>query len=680
MGNQKKVFKKTFTMNGKAEERMVVVDSIKEWNECGHMTYRLKSNGSEEWREFNEKNRLVHDKLSNGWEKWREYDENDRLIHEWYSDGREEWQEYNENGNIIHVKRDDWEEWREHDENGNCVHKKDSYGTEEWNEYDENGNITYQKKSDGGEEFEEERKERDERGNVIHVKFSRISEIEKDGKLVREELPGGYEAWYEYDERGNKIHAKSLDGIEEWYEYDEHGNQTHEKHSNGYEAWFEYDERGNATHKKDSSGWEEWHEYDKHGNEIHEKHYDGKEAWFEYDERGNIAHFKSSDPESEGMTIEEWYAYDEKNNKICERCWNAGGEYWGEREYHENGKLKKLVYYKVVDARQKENMESQQDITFEKTFTVNGETEGKLASLYEFIEYDERGKEIIHRYYRNGKLPRVRTFRFHVDAEGKKIWHRYFEDCFEVRREYDANGNEIHSKDSRGYECWREYDEHGKLVRGKTALNNAVRTNEWYDCDEHGNIVHRKKVDYLSNVLEEWSEYDENGNRINERRSEIVNEEPDSSPFFDETIRTPYQRNHSRHYEYEYDAERRLILEEREEGSVKWRHEYDEKGNRVRSWNSIREKRFKYDERGRLTYHTEERNCFNHHFSLEEWREYDEAGREVRRKYRTESYEELRWYEYGYHENGGLKTLAIYRHHENLEKASGSGSQSVAES
>ncbi|NBW66933.1 hypothetical protein EBR44_14400, partial [bacterium] len=30
--------------------------------------------------------------------------------------------------------------------------------------------------------------------------------------------------------------------------------------------------------------------------------------------------------------------------------------------------------------------------------------------------------------------------------------------------EYDENGNEIHTRDSAGFEQWREYDENGNMI------------------------------------------------------------------------------------------------------------------------------------------------------------------------------------------------------------------------
>jgi len=90
---------------------------------------------------------------------------------------------------------------------------------------------------------------------------------------------GGYEVWYEYDEKGNMIHLKYSSGYEE--RYDDKGNEIHCKDSSGYEIWQEYDEKGNMIHCKNSDGLEIWYEYDEKGNMIHWKDSDEFEAWYD---------------------------------------------------------------------------------------------------------------------------------------------------------------------------------------------------------------------------------------------------------------------------------------------------------------------------------------------------------------------------------------------------------------
>ena len=70
--------------------------------------------------------------------------------------------------------------------------------------------------------------------------------------------------------------------------------------------------------------------------------------------------------------------------------------------------------------------------------------------------------------------------------------------------EYDSNGNEIHYKNSNGYEWWSEYDINGKLIHFK----NSTGCEEWYEYDSNGNEIHFKDSD----GYERW--YDSKGNSI----------------------------------------------------------------------------------------------------------------------------------------------------------------------
>ena len=58
--------------------------------------------------------------------------------------------------------------------------------------------------------------------------------------------------------------------------------------------------------------------------------------------------------------------------------------------------------------------------------------------------------------------------------------------------EYDSNGNEIHFKNSNGYEWWYDYDSNGKLIHYKNS--NGYET--WYDSN--GNKITKKQFDKLN--------------------------------------------------------------------------------------------------------------------------------------------------------------------------------------
>ena len=54
-------------------------------------------------------------------------------------------------------------------------------------------------------------------------------------------------------------------------------------------------------------------------------------------------------------------------------------------------------------------------------------------------------------------------------------------------REYDKDGNLIHTKDSKGFEAWYEYDENNNLIHTK----NSKGFEAWYEYDKDGNLIHR---------------------------------------------------------------------------------------------------------------------------------------------------------------------------------------------
>ena len=77
--------------------------------------------------------------------------------------------------------------------------------------------------------------------------------------------------------------------------------------------------------------------------------------------------------------------------------------------------------------------------------------------------------------------------------------------------EYDSNGNEIHYKNSNGYEWWSEYDINGKLIHFK----NSTGCEEWYEYDSNGSKTHFK----YSDGYEWWAEFNSSGNLIHSKNS-----------------------------------------------------------------------------------------------------------------------------------------------------------------
>ena len=210
------------------------------------------------------------------------------------------------------------------------IHTRNSGGYEAWSEYDEKGNEIHRRDSSGKEEW----REYNEKGNEVHFKnssgYEEWKEHDANGNVIHQRDSDGKEEWSEYDEKGNKVHFKNSSGYEEWKEHDANGNVIHYKDTDGYEEWSEYDEKGNEIHQRDSSGYEEWREYDANGNVIHQRDSDGYEAWSEYDEKGNEIHQRDSSGYEEWI----WYKYDEKGNEVRRKT-SDGFEEW--REYDANG-------------------------------------------------------------------------------------------------------------------------------------------------------------------------------------------------------------------------------------------------------------------------------------------------------------------------------------------------------
>ena len=92
-------------------------------------------------------------------------------------------------------------------------------------------------------------------------------------------------------------------------------------------------------------------------------------------------------------------------------------------------------------------------------------------------------------------------------------------------RKYDENNNCIYSKGFNGLECWREYNEKGKVVR-ITNSDGAEETVNYYDdgythilnidgyiiefhYNNNGNLIHYKNI---STGEEYWCEYEYDSN------------------------------------------------------------------------------------------------------------------------------------------------------------------------
>ena len=135
------------------------------------------------------------------------------------------------------------------------------------------------------------------------------------------------------------------------------------------------------------------------------------------------------------------------------------------------------------------------------TTTLNVEYLTKLDACDEAIQFVKRNNL--------EKFPVSRIDEINGDHNE---WVEWIKDVLNSVREYDANGNEIHLKDSNGYEEWREYDSNGNEIHYKDSDGYEY----WREYDSNGNLIHFKN----SNGYEEWREYDSNGNEIHFKNSD----------------------------------------------------------------------------------------------------------------------------------------------------------------
>ena len=112
--------------------------------------------------------------------------------------------------------------------------------------------------------------------------------------------------------------------------------------------------------------------------------------------------------------------------------------------------------------------------------------------------------------YKNGLLT------YSKNSNGFEFWKEYdknnnlihFKDSngFEERYKYDENNNLIHYKNSNEFKEWKEYNKNNKLIYYK----NSDGHEESYKYDENNNLIHRKNT----SGYEEIYKYNENNELI----------------------------------------------------------------------------------------------------------------------------------------------------------------------
>lgn len=208
-----------------------------------------------------------------------------------------------------------------------------------------------------------------------------------------------------------------------------------------------------------------------------------------------------------------------------------------------------------------------------KTFSVNNKEVNKWVFFKSIEKYDENGQLITLEQIDNDKVYEVK---YEYDNNGNII-HKKENTGFEIWNNYDDENHIIYSKDNKNIETWYEYDAKNKnLLHKQDSQNNQT----WYEYDFFDNLIHIKE----SSGNKYWYKYDENGNKL--------------SAYCNSGIETTY----------EYDKNGFLIYE-KEEGNDgekinEWWYAYTKNGKlskrMIRRY--IPTDLYEYDKKGNLIY------------------------------------------------------------------------------
>ena len=246
----------------------------------------------------------------------------------------------------------------------------------------------------------------------------------------------------EYDARGNPVHGRT-DGEEVWMEYDGSGRLVHVRGAvdpfapADYEQWYEYDDAGRLIRVWSPYGGEKRREYDGNGNLVHEKDtFRHREEWREYNADGNLVHVHMKD--------------------------TRHGEEW--RDYDDAGRLVHCTY-------------------------TQGRAPRRASPLPEYIEDGQDTGGRSRTADKAEERPADTTEKRTEDKTPKKT---------EVWYEYDADGNLVRKKISRGGKIRYEYGADGALAREtKSDGGGKLRDYEWrYEYDYYDDGAVRRCIRY----------------------------------------------------------------------------------------------------------------------------------------------------------------------------------------
>ena len=211
---------------------------------------------------------------------------------------------------------------------------------------------------------------------------------------------------------------------------------------------------------------------------------------------------------------------------------------------------------------------------------------------------------------------------------------------------YDRAGN-IVQKFYPYHEETVEYDARGNPVHGRNSLGDDV----WLEYDGNGMLVHVKGAitPLNSEKYERWYEYDDAG-RLVRKKGYRIGETRYEYDADGNLVHTKRDTSDGETW-YEYNADGNLVHAKlAKHGSVieEWR-EYDAAGKRVRTKNNFgTETRYEYDADGTLARKRTSRG-------EEGW--YGSDGNIVRRRLPDG---DERWYEYDYYDDGAVRKCTEY--------------------
>lgn len=299
-------------------------------------------------------------------------------------------------------------------------------------------------KNNGNIAISEEWMEYDNNNNLIHYKKESNEYSYCDD----------YEAFYSYDDRGNRISSTNCNGQIDHYKYDENNNLIYFKSiENNFKVWKTYNYEGKITNIINSLGDGQVWEYDEDGNETLYTNSAGRRIVKEY-KNGIIT--KETDYLSIYNDAIITRIYD--NGKIISKETAKGITRY---KYDERGNMTCRV---GPNSKEKWIYDNNNNIIIRRLDSPH-------RSVDDYMKYDENNKLIERKCtYMNsdGDIYHEfeRTYRY--DNKGNEIYGQIIGETVSGNREYtyeyDNKNREVLYKDTDGNERIKEYDENGNNI------------------------------------------------------------------------------------------------------------------------------------------------------------------------------------------------------------------------